>query len=154
MATKSRPTHVRLIDPLTGQMLREHRGQERGSRTKIIPAALPCRPSSCCLGQGWPTSGSLWACLPWRKSTAWLPLTMPARWPWKPRRRIPLRAPLSGTESPLPFGLHQVDPLTLLKEKDGIAISQIEHKSLALFPPNRKIKHRIKFKLQAGQSAS
>jgi len=27
---------------------------------------------------------------------------------------------------PLPFGLHQVDPLPVLKEKDGIAISQIE----------------------------
>ena len=99
-------THVRLIDPLTGQLLREHLRQERGrhrikdedrpSRTplstqQLLARAEKARPAHRRVVPG-PASQlrtgrraqAFWACSRWPRSTASLPPRTPARWRWKP----------------------------------------------------------------------
>ena len=72
-------THVRILDPLTSQLLREHLRQQRG-RTSVR-CAKPCIVTWVSL-----RCAASWAFSRLQKSTALLPLTTPAPWLWKPAR--------------------------------------------------------------------
>jgi hypothetical protein len=111
--------HVRLLDPLTGQLLREHLRQQRGRhriKTKIVPtntlrapaaaarAEKPDRTSvrcarPCIANRARSRCAASWACSRWPKSMASLPPMRPAPQPGNRRERISLRAPLPGAQS-------------------------------------------------------
>jgi hypothetical protein len=98
-------SHVRLIDPRTGQLLREHFRQQRGchriqeeDRPSRIPLSThqllrraevtgPHIGALCqamhALKDRWQCA-AFWACSRWLRSTASPPPTTPARWRWKP----------------------------------------------------------------------
>ena len=120
MATKSSPKHVRLIDPLTGRLLREHRrpariqDEDRSRRTPLSAQQLLDKDGQLAVrsAHAWPDEKVRHA----STDDACAMALEPA--PANTASRAAIRNPQ------LPFGLCQVDPLTLLKEKDGIAISQ------------------------------
>jgi transposase len=98
-------THVRLIDPLTGQLLREHCANSAAgiaSRNRIVPPghrsarssfwhgpkkpdAISDRSARRCIASmaKWPCA-RFWACSRWPKSSVLLPPNKRARSPWRP----------------------------------------------------------------------
>ena len=99
--------HVRLLDPLTGQLLREHLRQQRGrhriqeqdrptrtplSTQQLLRRAEKAGPHIGALcqamhrNQGEVRCAASWACCRWPRSTASLPPMTLAPWRWKPAR--------------------------------------------------------------------
>ena len=126
-------SHVRLLDPLTGQLLREHLRQQRG-RHRIQDEDRPTRTPLCTqqllrrAEKAGPHIGALCQAmhrnlgeeavrrilgvLTWPRSMASLPPMRPAPWGWKPARADYhfVRRYLERNPQ-LPLSLRQVDPL-------------------------------------------
>jgi hypothetical protein len=125
---------VRLLDPRTGQLLREHLRQPRGRhriKDEDRPPKTPLGTCNCWrapTGPGRTSANSAAACIEhqaeaavrriqgvlsfWPKSTASRASTTPAPPPWNSALRLSLRAPLSGAAVPnCRLSLRQVDPL-------------------------------------------
>ena len=100
-------SQVRLIDPLTGQLLREHLRQQRGRHriqdqdrpvetppcTQLLQRVATRRDRTsarcaraCIATREKSRCAAFWACSRWPRSTAWRPPMTPAPWRWKRAR--------------------------------------------------------------------
>ena len=126
-------SHVRLLDPLTGNLLREHLRQQRGrhrikdedrpSKTPLSHAycwrvakrrantsALSAR--ACIAITAKSRCAAFWACSRWPRSMASRRRRMPAPWPWKQARRNTTSCAATwSTVRNCRCSLSQVDPL-------------------------------------------